>query len=102
MHRTQQKSKTVEPVKMAEDRLLTVTFHHALPDDFPNVDYRHSCNAPNMGIQPGKRKDKEMVEYLASIIQMLEERFDTLIPTEMEELRILRGLKANYDQVNDL
>ncbi|KAG4289692.1 hypothetical protein FPRO06_04514 [Fusarium proliferatum] len=84
------------------DKLFAVTCRHALLDTFPNVDYHHSGDAPNMVIQPGQGKNKDMVESLASFIKMLEECFDTLTPAEVEELRILRGLKANYDQINDL
>ncbi|KAI1038723.1 hypothetical protein LB503_007697 [Fusarium chuoi] len=84
------------------DKLLAVTCRHALFDTSPDVDYRHSVNAPGMVIQPGQITYKATVEFLASFIRMLEERFDTLTPAKMEELRILRGLKSNYDQLNDL
>ncbi|CCT64656.1 uncharacterized protein FFB20_00589 [Fusarium fujikuroi] len=84
------------------NKLLAVACRHTLLDTFSDVDYRHSVNAPNMVIQPGQITYKATVEFLASFIKMLEERFDTLTPAKMEELRILRGLKANYDQINDL
>ncbi|KAF4431813.1 hypothetical protein FACUT_8573 [Fusarium acutatum] len=84
------------------DKLLAVTCRHVLLDTFPNVDYRYPGNAPDMVIQPGDRTYKATVDSLSYYIERLEERIDDLTPAEMEELRTLRDLKANYDKINDL
>ncbi|KAF4493816.1 hypothetical protein FAGAP_10045 [Fusarium agapanthi] len=84
------------------DKLIFVTCRHVLFNDtFPNVDYDHNDNAPNMVIQPGEGTYKELVRQLSAYTTKLQSLGDKATPAEMEELNRVQEWKEKFEKLRN-
>ncbi|EWG40802.1 hypothetical protein FVEG_15178 [Fusarium verticillioides 7600] len=84
------------------DKLLFVTCRHVLfNDSFPNVDYDHNGNAPNMVIQPGQETYEYFVRQLSDYTAMLQNLGDKATPAQREELDRAKEMKEKFGKLHD-
>ncbi|KAG5746438.1 hypothetical protein H9Q70_010860 [Fusarium xylarioides] len=84
------------------DKLLFVTCRHVLfNDSFPNVDYDHNGNAPNMVIQPGQETYEHLVRELSEYTTLLQDLGDKATPAEREDLDRAKELKEKFEELHE-
>ncbi|KAF5622148.1 uncharacterized protein FTJAE_11009 [Fusarium tjaetaba] len=84
------------------DRLLFVTCRHVLFDEsFPNIDYNHNPNAPNMVIQPGQGTYKYLVRQVSNYITFLQDLGDQATPAHREDLENAKEAKERFEKLQE-
>ncbi|KAF5243814.1 hypothetical protein FANTH_8008 [Fusarium anthophilum] len=84
------------------DKLLFFTCRNVLfSNSFPNFDYHHNGNAPNMVIQPGQETYEHFVRQLLDCTTLLQDLGDKTTPAQREELDRAKEMKEKFEKLHE-